>query len=219
MTQWWNYRLEDLLLFSSGTYYRLFELYHRDVWPLQILAVLLGITILRLASRNPPRRGRLIAFFLAAAWLWVAWAYHLRHYATIAWFADYFALGFALQALLLIGSGVCCSHGLFQAEARAIRWAGPGIFLFSLLVLPVVVPLLGRDWRQTELFAMTPDATAIASLGLLLLCKGKTFWVLAFIPLCWCMISAATLWAMDSPAAFISALVALAVVILAPWRR
>ena len=34
MSEWWTYTLSDFLLFSPRTYYRLFELHHRALWPL-----------------------------------------------------------------------------------------------------------------------------------------------------------------------------------------
>ena len=53
MDEWWTYRLSDFLLFSPHTYYRLFELYNIDVWPLQILALSLGIAVIVLIKRQP----------------------------------------------------------------------------------------------------------------------------------------------------------------------
>ena len=46
MGDWWSYTPSDFLLFSARTYYRLFELYNRAIWPAQILALLLGLVIL-----------------------------------------------------------------------------------------------------------------------------------------------------------------------------
>ena len=42
----------------------------------------------------------------AACWLWVAWAYLLVRYDTINWAASYFAFGFAIEAALLVWSGI-----------------------------------------------------------------------------------------------------------------
>ena len=52
MSEWWTYELSDFLLFSPRTYYRLFELYNRDVWPAQILALALGVAIVALWRRE-----------------------------------------------------------------------------------------------------------------------------------------------------------------------
>ena len=39
MSEWWTYSLSSFLLFSARTYYRLFELYNAEVWPLQIVTL------------------------------------------------------------------------------------------------------------------------------------------------------------------------------------
>jgi hypothetical protein len=36
MSEWWTYRLSDILPFSAQTYFRLFELHNAAVWPAQI---------------------------------------------------------------------------------------------------------------------------------------------------------------------------------------
>src|SRR3989442_14644162 len=105
MSEWWTYSLSDFLLFSPRTYYRLFELYNLAIWPAQIVAIALGTCIIAL-WRPGDRQGRAVSAILSACWLWVAWAYLLSRYDTINWAAKYFAVGFALQALLLVWSGV-----------------------------------------------------------------------------------------------------------------
>jgi hypothetical protein len=102
MSEWWTYGLRDLLLFSPDTYYRLFELYNLEWWPLQAVALALGATLWLLCRRGGERAGRAIAAILALCWLWVAWAFHDQRYASINPAADYFAWGFAVQALLLL---------------------------------------------------------------------------------------------------------------------
>jgi hypothetical protein len=69
--------------------------------------------------------------------------------------------------------------------------------------MPATAYLTGREWMQAELFAMTPDATALATLGLLLLAKGRLAVWLLVIPLAWCFVSGATLWALEAPEALI----------------
>lgn len=83
MSEWWTYGPRDLLLFSSRTYYRLFELYNLEWWPLQLLALGLGAAVLVLWRRGGERAGRAIAAILALGWLWVAWGFHWQRYASI----------------------------------------------------------------------------------------------------------------------------------------
>jgi len=91
MSEWWTYDLRDLLLFSPRTYYRLFELYNLEWWPLQILALALGAAVFVLARRGGERAGCALVAMLAACWLWVAWAWHAQRYAPINWAAEYYA--------------------------------------------------------------------------------------------------------------------------------
>ena len=65
---------------------------------------------------------------------------------------------------------------------------------------------------------MAPDPTAIATLGILLISTDRVAWGLMVIPIAWCMVGGATLWAMESPDALLMPLVALIVVLLAVRR-
>jgi hypothetical protein len=57
------------------------------------------------------------------------------------------------------------------------------------------------------------DPTAITSVAVLALVRGRIRWLLLVVPVLWCAIAAATLWAMDAP----EAVVVLAAGLLALW--
>ena len=217
MSEWWTYSLSDFLLFSPRTYYRLFELYNAAMWPLQILALALGVALLGLLLRDTAWRGRAIAAILAACWLWVAWAYLWQRYDTINWAASYFAVGFAIEALLLIWMGIVRDRLGFLSGAGPVGAAGLCIFLFALVGYPLIGPLNGRPWRQAEIFGLAPDPTAIAALGVLV-AAHRPRWSLLIIPLIWCAISAATLWTMQSPDAVVVTATAALALVLGIWR-
>ena len=96
--------------------------------------------------------------------------------------------------------------------------AGLSIFVFALVLQPLVGLLLGRPWTQVEVFGIAPDPTVIATMGLLLVASGRAAWELLAIPLSWCAISGATLWAMSSFDAAVPILVASLVLLLAIWN-
>ena len=214
MSEWWTYTLRDFLLFSPRTYYRLFEIYNAAIWPAQILAVGLGLAIWALLGRAASR-GRVFSTILAGCWLWVAIAFHAHRFATIHTAAVYFAWAFGLEAALLIWMGIVRGRLVFGRPADVASRAGLWIFLFALMVEPLVGPLLGRSWRQVEIFGVAPDPTAIATLGLLLLAEGRRRWTLFVIPVLWCAITGATLLAMKAPDSWIPPLAAVLVVFLA----
>jgi hypothetical protein len=230
MTEWWTYRLSDFLLFSPRTYYRLFELYNAEVWPAHLAAIGIGIALLWCvtAGQARPWAARAACALLAACWLWIAWAYHLQRYTTINWAATWFAAAFAVQGVLL--SIVAASTGArlhVRAGRDGRRRIGLTLLLFALFVHPWLGVVLGRPWQQAELFGLAPDPTALGTLGLALLQRGhrptaaitkKPDWprlMLWPVPLLWCCVSGATLWAMQAPEALLPPAAALLTLIAA----
>ena len=160
MSEWWTYSLSDFLLFSPRTYYRLFELYNAAIWPLQILALALGAAILGLLLERRDLAGacdrRHARGVLALGRLGLSLA-ALRHHQ--------------LGCQLLRGRirGRSDADELDRDHSRPARLplgadaagaAGRCIFLFALVVFPLIGPLAGRPWTQVEVFGVAPDPTA-----------------------------------------------------------
>jgi hypothetical protein len=198
MPEWWTYSLSDFLMFSSRTYYRQFELLNAEVWPAQVVALALGLAIPALWWRKL-HAGRIAAIILAAAWLFVAWAYLVGHYDDINWTGKYFAAGFALQALLLIWTAARRRLAL-RGTSDGFGRAGMALFGLALVGYPLLAILFGRPWTQAEVFGSAPDPTVMATLGIVA-AAVRPHWELLVLPLIWCAFSGATLWTMESPEA------------------
>lgn len=198
MSEWWTYRLTSFLLFSPRTYYRLLELYNLAIWPAQIAGLAIGLAIFALLIGKRGPRERIIAGLLAVCWLWVAWAFHYQRYAQINWVAPWFAAAFAFQGLLLLVLGVLAGRIVFERPAVARFWIAIAVIAFAVLGYPLLAPLAGRPWTTVEIFGVAPDPTAIATVAALALVRGRIRWLLLVVPLLWCAVAAATLWAMES---------------------
>lgn len=218
MSEWWTYRPASFLLFAPRTYYRLFELYNQDIWPVQVIALALGVAVVMLLYRRAMWRGRAIAAILVAGWLWTAWAFLIERYATINWAATYMAAGFAAQGLLLLWQGVIGNRLVPQPISHVVARAGLAMFLVALVVQPLVGMVFGRSWTQAEVFGVAPDPTAVATLGLLLTAQRPS-WTLMILPLLWCAVTGATLSTMGAADAFVAPLLALAAIVLALINR
>jgi hypothetical protein len=197
MQDWWSYGLSDFLLFSPRTYYRMIERHNEAVWPAQLLTMALGIGILGALRQPSTTQGRIIAGILALLWMWVAWAFLLYRYATINWAIKYVVPFFVLEALLLVWWGVIGGKLSFAVQPTAIGRLGTALFVLSLLLYPALAVIVGRPWNQAEVFGIAPDPTVTATVGLLLL-TSRLRWGLLPVPLLWCGITAATLWAMSA---------------------
>jgi hypothetical protein len=172
MSEWRTYGLEDFLLFSPRVYWRMFELHNEAVWPLQIPALLLGAAILMWIVRPHSWSDRVISAVLAAAWLLVAWAFLWNRYAGINWAAAYAVLVFAAEALLLAWIGSLRGRLHIAASRSVPSTAGLALFAYALFLHPLVATLAGRPVRAAEVFGITPDPTAVATLGLMSMVSG-----------------------------------------------
>jgi len=172
----------------------------------------LGLAVLVLWLRGGASQGRTVAVILATCWLFVAWAYLLARYDTINWAGSYFAAGFAVEALLLVWTGLIRNRLSLRPGLNVAGAAGLCIFMLAVLAWPLVGRLLGRPC-QAEIFGIAPDPTVVATLGVLI-AADRTHWELLVVPLLWCGISGATLWAMQSPDALLAPAAALLALVL-----
>lgn len=209
MSQWWTYSLSDLLMFSARTYYRLLELYNRDIWPAQLAAGAAALAIFLLCgARRGTAPARMAAALLAAAWLWVGWAFHAQRYAAINTAGAFFAAAFAAEALLLLWLGTVRGKLALAPLRPAVRQPALGVLAFALFGYPLLAAANGRAWVQMEVFGIAPDPTALATLGVLALARPlrPLLWP---IPLLWCCITGATLWTMHAADFWVAPLAAL----------
>ncbi|MGY0709562.1 DUF6064 family protein [Azospirillum argentinense] len=214
MPEWWTYSTEDFLLFSPRTYWRLIERHNEALWPAHVLMMLLGAAILLWLVRPRPWSHRVIAGSLAVLWAWLAWSFLWERYATINWAAPYVAPFFALQAILLALVGGRLRWSL-SWTGRAL--AGLALFLYALALHPLAALLAGRPLRGAEVFGITPDPTAIATIGLVMMADGRWAWSLLAVPMAWCLASWATLHSMEAPEQWV--LLGAALVALLPVMR
>ena len=55
---------------------------------------------------------------------------------------------------------------------------------------PLLAPLAGRAWTTAEIFGVAADPTAIATVAVLALVRGRIRWLLLVVPLLWCAVTA-----------------------------
>ena len=108
--------------------------------------------------------------------------------------------------------------GLIAAQIVGTRSAA---WLVAIVVFgyPLLALLFGRTWTTAEVFGVAPDPTAIATVAALGVLRGFPRWVLTIVPLAWCAIAAATLWAMNEIAQALVVVAAAALAIAATGRR
>jgi hypothetical protein len=218
MSEWWTYRLSSFLLFSPRTYHRLFELYNAAIFPAQALVLGLGLSIPAWIRRGSEARRRAIPAILAACWLFIAIVFLALRYAAINFAAVYVAWAFGVEAALLAWVGIARGGLEFDWPSEPFSRAGMVLFAFALVVEPCIGRALGRGWNQVELFGVAPDPTAVGTLGILLVARGRGRWVLMVVPVTWCLTTGAFLSAMEAPDAWVAPLAAVLAAALAAFQ-
>lgn len=189
-----SYRLSDFILFSETAYYRQFELYNQAIWPLHVVAVLFSLVTLYILWKKPVWAVRIITGLLVVSWLWVAWAFLYQRFYQIHVVANWYALGFVLQAGLLTWYGVlknCLDRGISSQFRERLATA---LLALVLIGYPFIAVISGRSWMQFEMFSLAPDPSVLATLAILFFYKSPT--VLYAIPIIWVFISSVTLYVM-----------------------
>jgi hypothetical protein len=224
MSEWWTYRPKSFLLFSERTYYRLFELYNGEIWPAHVWAIGVGLALWLALLQCRAWAPRVACAVLAAAHLWVAWAFHWQRFASINWAATWYAAAFAIEAVMLLACAWLGAGSAVAAPRGRTRNLGLALLLFALVAQPALGALAGRPWQQAEVCGLAPDPTVLGTLGLLLVLpqrgasahsrrRAAMAWLPWPVPLLWCAVTGATLATMqvaDAPLMPAAALLALA---------
>ena len=191
MSEWWSYRPSDFLMFSARAWGRLIEGWNEALWPGQFVLLALGAVLVAMAARSPGSTRPVIVAVLASAWAWVAWAFHWERFADINTGARWFAIAFAVQAVLLLALGLRSSPRTAQG---GLRTAGLALAAAALFLYPLVAPLTGRGWMQSEVAGAMPDPTALFTVGLLLAVPPRHRAALLAIPLLALIVGWTTAW-------------------------
>jgi Family of unknown function (DUF6064) len=208
-----------MLPFTAEILFSSFEHYNRALWPLPIVAPALALAILALALRSVRHGDRAIGALLALAWLWVGLGYFILHFAAFDFIAPIYGAFFVLQALLLIWSAVVRNRLAFRFTGDLFGWCGLALVLAAALAWPLADSLWGQGWASARVVGLAPGPTAVFTLGMLLLCAGRTPLHLAVIPLLWTLIAGVTAWILSIAQDLALLIVGIGAFVLMLWKN
>jgi hypothetical protein len=163
-----------------------FATYNQQVWPMQIIAYVLGMVAFLLAFRPTRAASRWIADFLAFFWLWVGLMFWLP--SALQGFAPgyLFCVLFVIQSLLFLPHLLHATISI-GAYSRPYTWVGIAMLLYALVGYPLVGMLIGHTYPRTPPFGLTPCPLIIFTFGLFLMTSRKLPKVLLVVPFCYAL--------------------------------
>jgi hypothetical protein len=177
-----------LLPFNRTEFVDVFARYNAAIWPVQIGAIGLGISISTLLIRNSAAFMRTASWGLALMWLWTGITYFWVYLATISKSGLFFAPFFVVESLLLFKVGV--SGGKLRQQNR-LDWPsalGAGLISYAILIYPLIGILTGEQLGSLPMFGVTPSPLTLFTLGVFLMADRVFPRALWIIPLLWTII-------------------------------
>ena len=177
-----------MLPFTIDQFLGVFERYNQAIWPIQIVAYLLGLAALTLSVTKVRYAAQIISAILACFWVWIGIVYHLIYFSTINNAALGFGVLFIIQGILWVVFGIIRPKLSFQLDTNPYALTGIVLIVYAMLVYPLIGMLLGHGYPRSPSFGVAPCPTTIFTFGLLLLTTARVPKTLLVIPFLWSLL-------------------------------
>lgn len=170
-------------LFPIELFSGIFEKYSLDIWPMQVVAYIMGIASLFFVIKRTEHSNRIIAAVLSFLWLWIGIVFFLLYFAPH--FSMHYVFGglFIIQGIIFLAN-VIKPRVSFRCKRDVYSVVGILFIAYSMIGYPVVGYLLGR---QSAPFGVFPCPTTVFTFGLLLLIDTKVPKLFLVIPTLWAL--------------------------------
>lgn len=159
-----------------------FATYNQQIWPMQIVAYLLGIAGLVLVIWGRPFVNRVVPAGLTFLWMWVALLFWLPGAR------QGFAPGYIFVAIFLGQGFLFLSQTVrpkvsFDFQHNLASWTGILFVLYALVGYPAIGWIVNHIYPQAPPFGLTPCPLVAYTFGLLLITNARVPKILLILPL------------------------------------
>jgi hypothetical protein len=175
------------LSFTIEEFLEVFRQYNMNVWPAQILIIILALAAVYFSIKKVVYSDKIIASILCFFWLWMGIVYHLIYFSEINKAAAVFGALFIFQGLLFLYFGVIQSQLQFQLRMNVYGITGIILVSFALLLYPALGYWLGHRYPSSPSFGL-PCPTTIFTFGILLFSSKRLSILILLIPFLWSLI-------------------------------
>lgn len=197
------------LPFTRDAFAQVFTDYNQAIWPIQLVAWLMGAAATCAILLNRTWSAPLVFALLALLWAWTGIAYHALHFTDINRAAYGFGFAFAVEAMILLMLSPR-SRDLRFGISTSADFIGFTLIVYGLAIYPIATLLWTHPYPTTPMFGVTPCPTVIFTFGVLLLAKPQPSPWLFVVPVLWAVVggSAAVLLGVPEDWALFAALAA-----------
>lgn len=171
-------------LFPAEQFMEVLEKYNLAIWPMHVVAYILGIAILFLVVKKTKYSSRISAAILSFLWLWIGIVFFLFYFGPVFTPSYFFGGLFIIQGILFL-AGVIKPRLSFGSELSLYPVVGILFIAYAMVGYPLLGPFLGHGYPHSAPFGLTPCPTDIFTFGLFLLSNKKMPKSFLIIPLLW----------------------------------
>jgi Family of unknown function (DUF6064) len=180
--------------FSIEQFLAVFAVYNAAIWPVQIVAFVLGFIAIAALWRKWLIAARLIPAILALMWAVNGIGYHFLFFAKINPAAPLFAGFFVAQAILFAINAISPTALRLETGRDFRTMVGAGFIAYAMSIYPIIGNWAGHGLMKGPMFGVAPCPTTIFTIGMLLMARGRWVTWLAIIPVLWSLIGIAAAW-------------------------
>jgi hypothetical protein len=174
--------------FTVEQFFGVFGTYNTAIWPVQVLAYLLGIVALAFAFRESKLSAQIVSGVLALFWIWMGVFYHIVYFRVINPAAWFFGIFYVLQGLLFFLMGTICGKLSFRFILKPLPIIGACFILYAMVIYPLLGIGFGHSYPRAPMFGVAPCPTTIFTFGILLWATKSVPAFLLVIPLLWSVV-------------------------------
>jgi hypothetical protein len=161
-----------------------FAAYNQQIWPMHIIAYVLGAIAVFLAIKKSLWASRVIIGVLAFFWLWVALLFWLPSAGQGFTIGYAFLVLFVIQGVLFLIQAI--KPGItFGTHNKFQTIAGLTMIFYVMVGYPLIGILVGHNYPQAAFIGLFPCPLTLFTFGLLLLTSSVVPIILLVIPAFW----------------------------------
>jgi hypothetical protein len=188
-----------MLPFTREQFLGVFADYNTAVWPVQIVAYLLGLAVVVAILRPSLPGHRFVAGALAAMWVWTGVGYHGLFFALINPAALAFGALFVVQGILFGIAGVARRRLVFGHPGGFASVLGWMLVAYAALLYPLLGQSSGHVYPAQPMFGITPCPVTLFTFGVLLLTLAPVPRWLLIIPAAWSLVGGSAAFMLGVP--------------------
>lgn len=171
-----------MMSFDLQQFLVMLEQYNLAMWPLHIVASVLGIVAIFYAIKKTKYSDKIITLILALYWLWNGAVFCMIYWSQIYPFAYFFGVLWLIQVVLFLSS-LRTSRLSFRLRTDLDSMIGILFILYAMVGYSLLGYFIGHVFPRFFPFGLVPCPTTIFTFGVFLLTDKKFPKYLLFIPL------------------------------------